>query len=83
MARREGALIESREGLGGSPAQVVGQRPAVEPALLGSPWESSRLADRVVVATMGGQQNPPGAKDPWAEVVVLPTRGRLVDHASR
>jgi len=28
-ARGEGVLTESREGLGGSPDQVVGQRPAV------------------------------------------------------
>jgi hypothetical protein len=32
---------------------------------------------------MGGPQHPPRAKDPWAEMVVSATRGRLGDHASR
>src|SRR6266849_2424247 len=54
MARQEGALTQSREGLRGSPDQVVGHRPVVEPARLGNPREPLRLADRVGVARMGG-----------------------------
>ena len=51
-ARKAGVLTQSREGLGDSLEQVVGHRPAGSPVLLGKPRESSRLADRVVVARM-------------------------------
>jgi len=63
-ARKEGALIQRREGLDGSPDQVVGQRHPVEPAKLGKQEESSRLADRVVVATMGGTTEPAWSQGP-------------------
>src|SRR5215467_5023187 len=64
MARKEGAVTQSREGLEDSPDQVVGPRPAVEPVHLGSPWESSRLADRGVVARMGGTTQPSWSQGP-------------------
>jgi hypothetical protein len=64
MARKEGALTQSREGLGGSPDQVVGQRPAIEPVCLGNWRESPRLADRVIRARMGGTTEPAWSQGP-------------------